>query len=201
MRHTPYIRLWYRKACRPPVQSRPTLYLTFDDGPIPEVTPWVLETLKEWNAKATFFVIGENVQKHPSLYHEVLLNGHEVGNHTFSHIMGKQTDLATYLHEIQRCAALVKTPFFRPPYGSLTRAQYRKVVQQSKLVMWDVMSYDFLENKTGEYCGNKVIREAKNGDVVVFHDSVKAFPRLKTALPMVLEHFSKLGFHFEALTL
>jgi hypothetical protein len=115
--------------------------------------------------------------------------------------MGKKTDLHTYLDDIQRCAALVKSPFFRPPYGSLTRIQYRKVVQQSKLVMWDVMSYDFLENKSGEYCGNKVIREAKNGDVVVFHDSLKAFPRLKIALPMVLEHFSKLGFHFEALPL
>lgn len=180
---------------------KPTLYLTFDDGPIPEITPWVLDTLKKWNAKATFFVIGENVKKHPSIYQEILHQGHQVGNHTFSHSMGKKTSLFNYLNDIQQCNALVKSPFFRPPYGSLSRAQYRKVVQQSTLVMWDVMSYDFLEKESGEYCGNKVIREAKNGDIVVFHDSLKAFPRLEIALPMVLEHFSKRGFQFEILAL
>ena len=201
MRHTPYIRFWYRRSFRPEVQPKPTLYLTFDDGPIPEITPWVLDTLKKWNAKATFFVIGENVKKHPSIYQDILQQGHQVGNHTFSHPMGKKTSLPSYLNDIHRCNALVKSPFFRPPYGSLSRAQYRKVVQQSTLVMWDVKSYDFLENKSGEYCGNKVIREAKNGDIVVFHDSLKAFPRLEIALPLVLEYFSQRGFQFEALAL
>jgi len=199
LRHTPYIRIWYRKAFQPKVPPRPTLFLTFDDGPIPDVTPWVLDQLNHWKAKASFFVIGENVQKNHSIYQAILENGHQVGNHTFSHPMGKKTDLFNYLHDIQRCAALVKSPFFRPPYGSLTRPQYRKVIQQSKLVMWDVMSYDFLENQSGDYCASKVIREAKSGDIIVFHDSLKAFPRLKIALPMVLEHFSKLGFQFEAL--
>jgi peptidoglycan/xylan/chitin deacetylase (PgdA/CDA1 family) len=200
LRHSSYIRLWYRRAFKSKVTSSPTLYLTFDDGPIPEVTPWVLETLKQWNAKATFFVIGENIEKHPEIFRAVVSAGHKVGNHTYSHPMGKKTDFSTYWNNIQQCATMVKSPFFRPPYGSLSRAQYRKVTEHFKLVMWDVMSYDFLENQTGEYCGNKVVRDAKNGDIIVFHDSWKAFPRLQVALPMVLEHFSKLGFQFQALT-
>jgi peptidoglycan/xylan/chitin deacetylase (PgdA/CDA1 family) len=201
VRHTPYIRLWYRKAWRPKPTPFPILYLTFDDGPIPEVTPWVLQTLEQFQAKATFFMIGDNIQKNPSVYDMVVRQGHSLGNHTFHHQKGKECTLKEYQQEIAQCNPYISTPFFRPPYGSLSREQYHWVAENTKLVLWDVMSYDFDVQKSGIDCGNKVISEAKSGDVIVFHDSIKAFPRLQVALPMILKHFSSLGYQFAVLPL
>lgn len=178
----------------------PILYLTFDDGPVPETTPWVLSTLKEYNAKATFFCVGENVRKHSALFHELVNGGHSIGNHTFNHLNGWKTSTDKYLENVRQCREIT-FPLFRPPYGRLKLSQYQRLLPEFTIVMWDVLSGDFDEKLNGEDCFKNVKNNAQKGSVIVFHDSIKAFPRLKTALPKVLKHFSKKGFRFEAIRL
>ncbi len=175
------------------------LYLTFDDGPIPEVTPWVLEQLAEYDAKATFFCVGENVQKHPSVFQQVLDAGHSVGNHTFNHLNGWNTDNIPFFHNIRHCARLVNSGLFRPPYGRLTPSQTQFLTRHYRIVMWDVLSGDFDTNMSNEEVFDNVILSAKRGSIVVFHDSLKAKERMQYALPRVLEHFSAKGYRFESL--
>jgi peptidoglycan-N-acetylglucosamine deacetylase len=175
------------------------LYLTFDDGPIPEVTPWVLETLKAYNAKATFFCVGENVQKNPEVLAQVLAEGHSVGNHTFNHLNGWETENLPYFHNIRHCARLVKSSLFRPTYGRITPKQTQFLSRHYKIVMWDVLSGDFDPTLSGESVFDNVILSATQGSIVVFHDSIKAESRLRYALPRVLEHFAAQGYRFESL--
>ncbi len=175
------------------------IYLTFGDGPIPEVTPWVLETLKFFNAKATFFCVGDNVKKHPSVFRQVINEGHAVGNHTFSHLNGWNAENISFFHNIRECAKLVKSSLFRPPYGRLTPQQTQFLSRHYEIVMWDVLSGDFDQNITKEECLSNVIAATKKGSIIVFHDSMKAAERMKYALPKVLEHFSAKGYRFESL--
>ena len=126
--------------------TEPVLYLTFDDGPIPEVTPWVLDTLESYNARATFFCVGHNVEKHPDLFQRLLNEGHSVGNHTFSHLNGWETENIAYFNNIRHCAHLVKSPLFRPPYGRITPSQRQYLLRHYQIVMWDVLSGDFDED-------------------------------------------------------
>ena len=175
------------------------LYLTFDDGPIPEVTPWVLEQLAKYNAKATFFCVGDNVGKYPSVFQQVLAEGHSVGNHTFNHLSGWNTDNIPFFHNIRHCAHLVNSGLFRPPYGRLTPSQTQFLTRHYRIVMWDVLSGDFDTNISKENVFDNVILSAKRGSIVVFHDSLKAFERLEYALPRVLEHFTAKGYRFESL--
>ncbi|MEM1216954.1 MAG: polysaccharide deacetylase family protein [Bacteroidota bacterium] len=181
-----------------PTQEK-VLYLTFDDGPIPEVTPWVLEQLREYNAQATFFCVGENVKRHPEVYEQVLAEGHSVGNHTYNHLNGWKTDNLPYFHNIRHCANLTKTVLFRPPYGKLRPRQSQFLLRHYRIVMWDVLSADFDELITPEQCLANVTRNAGPGSIVVFHDSLKAEENLRYALPRTLEHFAALGYRFEAL--
>lgn len=180
------------------------MYLTFDDGPIPEVTPLVLDILREWNAKATFFCIGKNVAENPEIFKRVMADGHVVANHTYNHVNGWQTTEDTYYTDVAECTELLKkqgieTPFFRPPYGKLKPSQYSYLKGRHTLVMWDVLSYDFdLKVDKGAVLNN-VLKNAEPGSIVVFHDSLKAKDKMLYALPLVLEHFSKQGFKFEAL--
>jgi len=179
------------------------IYLTFDDGPIPIVTPYVLNILSQYNAKATFFCIGDNVQKHPEVFSEVKAGGHAIGNHTFNHLKGWITDDDTYVANFLKCDELVHTPLFRPPYGRIKRSQadkLRKVRPELKIIMWDMLSGDFDLNLDPEICLKKVIKHTQNGSIIVFHDSLKAFPRLEYVLPRALEYLSKQGFSFKALT-
>jgi peptidoglycan-N-acetylglucosamine deacetylase len=176
-----------------------TIYLTFDDGPIPVVTPFVLRTLKKFNAQATFFCIGDNVQKHPEIYQQVVQEGHKVGNHTFNHLNGWKTDDAEYINNIAKCADLVHSNFFRPPYGQGKRSQYSILNTQYSIIMWDVLSGDFDELITAEKCLKNVIKYTRNGSIVVFHDSLKAFPRLEHALPAALDYWHRQGYRFAAL--
>lgn len=175
------------------------IYLTFDDGPIPEVTPWVLETLRAYNAKATFFCVGDNVRKYPRIYQEVRDAGHAVGNHTLNHLSGWATENISYFHNIRHCARFVSSGLFRPPYGKLRPSQIQFLQRHYHIIMWDVLSGDFDKDISPEDCFQNVIQHAAKGSIVVFHDSLKAENNLRYALPLVLDHFSKLGFEFLAL--
>lgn len=180
--------------------TKKVIYLTFDDGPIPKITPWVLSELKKFNAKATFFCVGENVQKHPEIYKQIIENQHSFGNHTFNHINGFQTSNQQYQNNITKCAEFVDSKLFRPPYGKLKLSQNKLLRKHgNKVVFWDVLSYDFDKNVSSEQCFNNVINNAENGSIIVFHDSIKASANLKLVLPRVLEHYSNLGFTFKGL--
>ncbi len=205
------------------------IYLTFDDGPIPIVTEFVLKTLSTYNAKATFFCIGDNIEKHAEVFNAVLKAGHSIGNHTFNHLNGWKTDDKIYIKNVLKAQALIQTNLFRPPYGRIKKAQIKMVSgiryqvsginsalnlkfhtlklkpntsnlkPHTSIIMWDVLSGDFDINLSPEKCYQNVINNARNGSIVVFHDSLKAFERLKYALPKVLEYFALQGFRFERL--
>jgi len=176
------------------------LYLTFDDGPHPSITPFVLDQLKEYEAKATFFCIGDNVQKFPDTYKRILMDGHRVGNHTEHHLNGWKSADEDYVKDVYAAAEKIDSYLFRPPYGRITRFQSSLLMDKKfRIIMWDVLSGDFDRSITGDVCALRVIRKGRQGSVVVFHDSEKAFPRLQAALPKVLEHFSKEGYVFRAI--
>lgn len=183
-----------------------TVYLSFDDGPIPVVTPFVLNTLKSFKAKATFFCIGDNVAKHPDLYQQILDEGHSVGNHTYNHLRGWDTNDKIYVDNVVQCAKLVKSNLFRPPYGRAKRSQILNLSKgvppdksQYSIIMWDVLSGDFDRKITPQKCLQNVMDHTQNGSIIVFHDSLKAFERLEYALPLVLEQLMAKGFRFESL--
>ena len=179
-----------------------TLYLTFDDGPHPVATPFVLDTLQQYGAKATFFCIGKNVQEYPQLYRRILEEGHRTGNHTQHHLNGWKSRDADYLGNISLAAESIDSDLFRPPYGRISNLQallLRKPPYGYRIIMWDVLSADFDRKLSPERCARNVIRHARAGSIVVFHDSEKAFPRLESALPAVLGYFQEKGFSFEAI--
>jgi len=179
--------------------EEPTLYLTFDDGPIPEVTPWVLDQLAKYNAKATFFCVGDNVRKHPDIFKLIRKHGHAVGNHTFNHLSGWANDNLPYFHNIRNCAELVDSNLFRPPYGKIRPTQVQFLLRHYKIVMWDVLSGDFDNTVTPDKCLENVIKNSRPGSIIVMHDSLKARTNLMHALPGVLEHFSEQGYRFAQL--
>jgi peptidoglycan/xylan/chitin deacetylase (PgdA/CDA1 family) len=187
--------------------SDPVLFLSFDDGPVPEVTPLILDILKKFNAKATFFCVGDNIQKHPELFRRIKQEGHVVGNHTFSHLNGWQTRSDVYSEDVMKCEAVMKTEegidskLFRPPYGKLKRGQIARLRKNFTIVMWDVLSRDYDQKISGEKCFQTVTADAKPGSIVVFHDSIKAKERVLFALPKVLEHFSEKNFSFRSINL
>lgn len=180
--------------------SEKDLYLTFDDGPTPYVTKWVLDKLKEYEARATFFCLGKNVRNHPGLFKKILSEGHSVGNHTFDHKNGWNTKSFLYMKNVLKCASLVDSDLFRPPYGRIRRHQVKALKKQFRIVMWDVLSEDFNQSITGKACAEIVCSRAKEGSIIVFHDSRKASKNLKIALPIILNHFSNLGFRFKAIS-
>lgn len=175
------------------------LYLTFDDGPIPEVTPWVMDTLRQFEAKATFFCVGDNVRKYPEIFEALQDEGHSVGNHTHNHLSGWSTENITYFHNIRHCARLVPSNLFRPPYGKMKPSQVQFLQRHYRIVMWDVLSGDFDREITPQACSQNVINNAGPGSIIVFHDSLKAENNLRYALPRVLEHFHQQGYTFSGL--
>jgi peptidoglycan/xylan/chitin deacetylase (PgdA/CDA1 family) len=201
---TPFwLRLIYRSCIwRKPNQDR-VLYLSFDDGPYPEATPFVLEQLAHFDAKASFFCIGKNVQLYPTIYDAILAAGHVVGNHTQNHMNGWKNNTENYIVDIQKATKVIHSNLFRPPYGRISFSQMKALrldpALPQQIVMWDVLSGDFDTTITGDQCAQNVIQHAGPGSIVVFHDSAKAMDRLRIALPKVLAHFSKLGYQFEAL--
>lgn len=175
------------------------LYLTFDDGPIPEVTPWVLEQLESYNAKGTFFCVGDNVKKHSNVFQQVLNQGHAIGNHTNNHMSGWSSDNIQYFHNVRNCARLVQSDLFRPPYGRLKPKQAQFLQRHYKIIMWDILSGDFDPAISKDQCLFNVVSKAKGGSIIVFHDSVKSFEKLQYVLPKVLQHFQEQGYEFRAL--
>jgi peptidoglycan/xylan/chitin deacetylase (PgdA/CDA1 family) len=182
--------------------SEKIVYLSFDDGPHPTITPWVLDELKKYNARATFFCIGDNVIKYPSVYQRVLAEGHSVGNHTFHHLNGWKSTAVDYLNDAAKAASVIKSNLFRPPYGKITAKQakglpYALTNESAKVIMWDVLSADFDTSITPQQCTKNVLENTEPGSVIVFHDSQKAFRNLQAALPGVLTALEKKGYTFK----
>jgi len=194
------------------------LYLTFDDGPIEEVTPKVLDELKKYDAKATFFCIGKNIEANKEIYYRIADEGHTIGNHTQDHLNGWYTANDTYIENVAKCAATIEsvmakvpvssdtgevdiaeTVFFRPPYGKISPSQYNHLKKSYKIVMWDVLTFDFDLKVPKEQVLDNVLENAVPGSIIVFHDSLKAKEKVLYALPRVLEHYSQLGYRFEVL--
>lgn len=200
------LRSVYRQCLWAVNTTEKSLYLTFDDGPIPEVTPFVLDELKKYNAHATFFCIGRNVEENPGIFERILSEGHGIGNHSYDHLNGWQTENQLYYSNIEKCEAMLKkqcggyaTNLFRPPYGKLKPAQYKFLKDRYRVVLWDVLTFDFDQKVSEEKVLNNVTTHAEPGSIIVFHDSLKARQNIEYALPKVLEHFSAKGFKFEKL--
>jgi peptidoglycan/xylan/chitin deacetylase (PgdA/CDA1 family) len=175
-----------------------TIYLTFDDGPHPTATPFVLDLLKQHQIKATFFCIGKNVQRYPEIYQRILAEGHQTGNHTQDHRNGWKTSQQDYLENIFIATQYIDASLFRPPYGRITKAQIKAVEQQFafRIIMWDVLSGDFDPKLQPEQCWHQVKKAVRPGSIIVFHDSEKAWPRMQYALPKTIEHFLGQGYQF-----
>lgn len=175
------------------IEDRNGLYLTFDDGPTPGVTEWILSTLKRYDAKATFFVLGKNAEMYPDLYQRILDEGHKIGNHTYSHQKGWGMSLERYIEDVDLAAGLLHTELFRPPYAYVTPSQIRAVGQRYKVIMWNVLSRDYSFALTPEKCARGVVKHIEAGDIVCFHDSEKSFRNMSYALPRTLERAKELG--------
>ena len=194
-----FLRWIYSEAIWHVKTSEKVLYLTFDDGPTEGVTSFVLEELEKYNAKATFFCLGHKVVDNPNLYDVLKDSGHALGNHSFSHFNGFKTKSEVYLEDVGKATEVIDSRLFRPPFGKLKRKQYKRLKDDYKIVMWDVMPGDFDDSIDGEQCFNNVVANADKGSIIVFHDSMQAFPRLKIALSKVLKYYSDLGYRFEKL--
>lgn len=178
------------------------LFLTFDDGPDPVATPFVLDQLENHQAKATFFCIGENVKKYPEIYQQILDRGHAVGNHTYNHLNGWKTKDEIYFQNILKASEVITSKLFRPPFGRITRFQLKMISGARldlKTIMWHVISADFDTSISPDQCYLNVVNNAEKGSIVVFHDSQKAFPNMKGSLPKVLNYYKERGFRFESL--
>ena len=187
-----------------------TLYLTFDDGPTPKITNWVLNTLDSYNAKATFFCIGKNIETHPDIFQNILNDGHAIGNHTYNHIKGWKTKVEPYLFEIEKTLEIIdaqmlnsspsNVKLFRPPYGQITPKQGKELIKLGyKIIMWDVISFDWDKTVSEEICLNNVTSKSTTGSIVVFHDSLKASKNMQYALPKTLDYFSEKGYVFKSI--
>ncbi len=197
-------RLIWKKA----VQEK-VIYLTFDDGPIPEITEFVLDELAKYDAKATFFCVGDNIRKYPHIFQKLLDAKHSIGNHTFNHFDGWKTENDEYLSNIQKCAETIEAnisaknqrrkKLFRPPYGRLKRAQATGLLPDYQLIMWDVLSGDFDKELDPKICLRKSVQHTKKGSIIVFHDSIKASRNMMYVLPRYLKFFARKGFRFESL--
>ncbi len=179
--------------------QRPELFLTFDDGPIPEITPWVLDQLEQYQAKATFFCVGQNIDRHPHIFQDIKDRGHSIGHHTYNHLSGWATDNAEYFQNVRKGALVSGSKLFRPPYGRLKPSQTRYLKRHFQIVMWDVLSGDFDPCISADACFQNVIKNTQSGSIIVLHDSIKSASKLYKVLPQILEYYTIRGFEFKAL--
>lgn len=180
-----------------PKGKKKSVYLTFDDGPIPEMTPWILHTLDKYGIKATFFCVGENVSKYPELYQQLLEQGHRVGNHTFNHIQGIRFWSKNYIRNIAEASKYIESDLFRPPHGHMRFPQVLRLRKLFRIIMWDVVTRDYSPHMTANGVFNNVKRYTRNGSIIVFHDSLKAIGRIEEALPQSIEWLIKEGYEFK----
>ena len=180
-------------------KTDPCVYLTFDDGPVPDITPWVLDTLDTYGIKATFFCVGDNVYKYPDLYRMLAERGHRTGNHTYNHIKGTHFRSKNYVENVEKAAALIRSDLFRPPHGHMRLPQLYRLRKKYKIVMWDVVTRDYSPHVTPDDVVLIVKKYTRNGSIIVFHDSQKALKRIKTALPQAIEWLLSQGYRFETL--
>jgi len=176
--------------------SEKVIYLTFDDGPVPEVTPLVLDILDAYNVKATFFSVGENVMKHPETYAEILRRGHKTGNHSYNHLKGFEVSVEEYVENIKRAAEYIDSKLFRPPYGRITFKQKKALKSDYQIIMWDMITHDYNRNLSPATIMNTVKRYSRNGSIVVFHDSIKAKENVLSVLPLAIEFWESKGYAF-----
>lgn len=175
------------------------VYLTFDDGPIPDITPWVLDLLDTCQVKATFFMVGDNVRKYSEEYQMVVDRGHRVGNHTFNHIRGFEYHSDKYLANVNEANAFLETDLFRPPHGHLNRAQYKVLKKSYKIIMWDLVTRDYSNKLNGRQVFRIVKKYVRNGSIITFHDSLKSEKNMKYALPRSIEWLKEQGYEFKLL--
>jgi peptidoglycan/xylan/chitin deacetylase (PgdA/CDA1 family) len=184
---------------RIPQPDKKTVYLTFDDGPIPEATPLVLDILKQYNAKATFFCVGDNVTKYPQVFQRIVNEGHSFGNHTYNHIDGWKNSVKEYADNTSKCAGVVNSKLFRPPYGRITLKQFRKLKKDYRMIFWDVLSMDYDLEISAENCLDLVKRFTRPGSIVVFHDSLKTKDKIPHLLPKTLDFLASEGYELQAI--
>jgi peptidoglycan/xylan/chitin deacetylase (PgdA/CDA1 family) len=176
-----------------------TVYLTFDDGPVPEATPLILDILKKYNVKATFFCVGENVTNNQAIFKRITDEGHAIGNHTYNHVNGWETANNLYFENVKGCAAVLKSNLFRPPYGRIKYSQYKKLQENYKIVLWDVLSKDYSSKLSAEQCLDIVKTKTRSGSIIVFHDSVKATSKIPALLTGTIEFMKEKGFELKTL--
>lgn len=194
-----FIRRLYPCACWRMDASEHAVYLTFDDGPIPEVTPWILDVLHKYHIKATFFMVGDNVRKHPDEYKMVVEHGHRIGNHTYNHLHGLKVDTMRYVANTHEANKLLDTDLFRPPHGFMRPAQYRTLKGSYRIVMWDLVTRDYNANLHGKQLLEKVKRYTRNGSIITFHDSLHNTQGLYYALPRAIEWLLSEGYVFKVI--
>lgn len=201
LKKTPFwLKAYYPNLIWNKNRNEKKVYLTFDDGPTPEITDWVLDQLETHKAMASFFLIGKNVEAHPEIVKRILDLGHTIGNHTQNHMNGWKNKNQDYLLEVDKCAKSVESNFFRPPYGRIKRPQAKTLLRKGyEIIMWDVLSGDFDIKSSYEDCLKTVKNGVENGSIIVFHDSQKAWPRLKECLPKTLEYLQSEGYEMTAL--
>ena len=192
-----YLRWLYPKALWRMDRRERAVYLTFDDGPIPESTPFILDILRRFGVRATFFVVGDNVRKYPDLFQRIIDDGHLVGNHTHNHISGFRHTVRDYMFNVEKANAYIRSHFFRPPHGWMRLAQYAWLSRRYKVVMWDVVTRDYSKWMTPDDIVNNVKRYVRNGSIITFHDSLKAIDKLHTALPQSLQWLTEQGYAFK----
>ena len=192
-----YLRWLYPRALWRMNRHERSIYLTFDDGPIPEATPFILDVLHEHGVHATFFMVGDNVRKYPDLYKRILTEGHQIGNHTHNHIGGIRHSLHEYSYNVEKANAYINAHLFRPPHGWMRLAQYALLSRKYKVVMWDLVTRDYSKWLTAEDVVNNVKRYARNGSIITFHDSLKSIDKLRTALPQSIQWLKEQGYQFK----
>lgn len=188
------VKLFYRDCIWRRKSKDKVIYLTFDDGPVPEVTPLVLDLLDEYNWKATFFCVGENVQKYPELYQEILKRGHRTGNHTFNHLKGFSTGTEEYVSNVNKASEYIDSNLLRPPYGKIRFRQKRNLRNKYDIIMWDLLTRDYNKSLTPEVIMNKIRRLSRKGSIVLFHDSIKARNNMLAVLPRAIEFWNEQGY-------
>lgn len=194
------LRLFYRGAIWKIKREEKTIYLTFDDGPVPGVTARVLDILDSYNIKATFFCVGENVANNPDIYAEVLQRGHQVGNHTYNHLKGFEYSTESYLANVAKASEVIHSNLFRPPYGRIKPKQLRMLCKQYKVVLWDLVTRDYNSFLSPDYIMRNIRALTRNGSIIVFHDSLKAEKNLFAVLPLAIEFWISEGYLFDVLT-